>query len=220
VLRGHNNNNPSGRPAEIMTVSRKKVPIDLSIGTEALGIKLDLGPEKKTINSAAGDLASPCLIEISLPLAWLRELSRQPARSFQRSPASIHSATFRQPVAFVAKGTQAHGHRHNRGCVATCFAFHLTQRESVIMDLMAAGLSNSAIAQRLTLREKTVKNHINHIFAKLAVGSRSQAIALWLGNLDPEFQTDHVSLISSSPPGHHRPGADDSSQRLGQRLTA
>jgi LuxR family maltose regulon positive regulatory protein len=43
--------------------------------------------------------------------------------------------------------------------------------------LVAAGLSNSQIAARLIVTVGTVKTHINHIFGKLGVGSRTQAIA-------------------------------------------
>jgi DNA-binding NarL/FixJ family response regulator len=57
----------------------------------------------------------------------------------------------------------------------------LTQREQEIMNLLAKGHSNPDIASELFLSEKTVKNHVNHIYAKLGVSSRAQAIAHWLG---------------------------------------
>jgi DNA-binding NarL/FixJ family response regulator len=41
---------------------------------------------------------------------------------------------------------------------------------------VAAGLSNSDIANRLVVSEKTVRNHISSIFNKLAVADRAQAI--------------------------------------------
>jgi len=49
------------------------------------------------------------------------------------------------------------------------------------MDLIAAGMSNQQIAATCFISEKTVKNHINRIFAKLHSSSRSEAIAHWLG---------------------------------------
>lgn len=58
----------------------------------------------------------------------------------------------------------------------------LSEREVAVMDLLAAGRSNAEIAQVLFLAPKTVKNHINRIFAKLQVSSRGQAMALWLGS--------------------------------------
>jgi pimeloyl-ACP methyl ester carboxylesterase/DNA-binding CsgD family transcriptional regulator len=52
----------------------------------------------------------------------------------------------------------------------------LTARESELLELIAQGLDNAQIAARLTLSEKTVRNHITSIFSKLEVENRSQAI--------------------------------------------
>jgi DNA-binding NarL/FixJ family response regulator len=57
----------------------------------------------------------------------------------------------------------------------------LSGRERGVMDLIARGLSNRAIAEELYLSEKTVKNHVNRIYAKLGVTTRGEAIASWLG---------------------------------------
>jgi DNA-binding NarL/FixJ family response regulator len=59
--------------------------------------------------------------------------------------------------------------------------FGLSAREAQVMDLIAQGRVNRQIAAELFLSEKTVKNHVNRIFAKLAVGNRAAAIARWLG---------------------------------------
>jgi DNA-binding NarL/FixJ family response regulator len=59
--------------------------------------------------------------------------------------------------------------------------YRLTARETDIMDLLCAGLSNAGIAERLALSEKTVKNHLNRVFAKLGVLSRTEAAAHWQG---------------------------------------
>lgn len=58
--------------------------------------------------------------------------------------------------------------------------YGLTAREIEIMHHVAAGLSNGEIAGVCFLSEKTVKNHINHIFTKLGVTTRAKAITLWL----------------------------------------
>ncbi|WP_043655786.1 response regulator transcription factor [Streptosporangium roseum] len=52
----------------------------------------------------------------------------------------------------------------------------LTQREREILDLLASGKSNAEIARRLFLSQKTVKNHLTSIFAKLQVADRTQAV--------------------------------------------
>ncbi|MGH3767024.1 MAG: response regulator [Pseudonocardiaceae bacterium] len=53
----------------------------------------------------------------------------------------------------------------------------LTQRESEVLALMVAGLSNRAIAGRLTVSEETVKTHARGIYRKLDVPDRSGAVA-------------------------------------------
>ena len=52
----------------------------------------------------------------------------------------------------------------------------LTAREHAVLDLLAAGLPNAAIAQRLGVAGKTVANNVSAIFAKLQVADRAQAI--------------------------------------------
>ncbi|MEY9962647.1 DNA-binding NarL/FixJ family response regulator [Streptacidiphilus sp. MAP12-16] len=52
----------------------------------------------------------------------------------------------------------------------------LTQREAEILGLIACGLTNPEIADRLFLSNHTVKTHINRIFAK--TGSRDRAAAI------------------------------------------
>ncbi|MET9803459.1 response regulator transcription factor [Streptomyces sp. NPDC006368] len=60
-------------------------------------------------------------------------------------------------------------------------AFGLSSREEEVMELIASGMSNQQIAATCFISEKTVKNHINRIFTKLHSGTRSEAIARWLG---------------------------------------
>ena len=52
----------------------------------------------------------------------------------------------------------------------------LSARERQVLALMAAGLSNADIAERLSISEKTVRNHTSNLFDKLGVWSRAQAI--------------------------------------------
>jgi DNA-binding NarL/FixJ family response regulator len=59
--------------------------------------------------------------------------------------------------------------------------YRLSAREAEVMELIAQGRANREIAAHLFLTEKTVKNHVNRIFAKLAVENRAAAIARWLG---------------------------------------
>jgi DNA-binding NarL/FixJ family response regulator len=52
----------------------------------------------------------------------------------------------------------------------------LTEREREILQLLAQGLTNSAIAERLSLSIKTVRNRVSDIFSKLHVHDRAEAI--------------------------------------------
>jgi DNA-binding NarL/FixJ family response regulator len=54
----------------------------------------------------------------------------------------------------------------------------LTVRERDVLRLMASGLTNTAIAERLFLSEKTVRNHVSAVFRKLGAGNRVDAVRL------------------------------------------
>ena len=52
----------------------------------------------------------------------------------------------------------------------------LTERELEILKLMAIGQANKQIARRLSISEKTVRNHVSHMYEKLQIYDRSQAV--------------------------------------------
>lgn len=52
----------------------------------------------------------------------------------------------------------------------------LTPREREVLELLAQGLTNTAIAEKLVLSPKTIRNQVSNIFSKLQVASRSEAI--------------------------------------------
>src|SRR5437870_8441357 len=52
----------------------------------------------------------------------------------------------------------------------------LTAREIEILKLMATGQANKQIARRLEISEKTVRNHVSHMYEKLQIYERSQAV--------------------------------------------
>ena len=53
----------------------------------------------------------------------------------------------------------------------------MSERELTVLGLIAEGLSNQEIAERLVVAVSTVKTHINNIYSKLGVGNRTQALA-------------------------------------------
>lgn len=57
----------------------------------------------------------------------------------------------------------------------------LTRREREVMEHVAGGETNREIAAALDLCEKTVRNHVGNIFAKLGATHRAEAVAQWFG---------------------------------------
>ncbi|MUL85131.1 MULTISPECIES: hypoxia response regulator transcription factor DosR/DevR [unclassified Mycolicibacterium] len=63
----------------------------------------------------------------------------------------------------------------------------LTQQERVLLDLLGEGLTNRQIAARMFLAEKTVKNYVSRLLAKLGMERRTQA-AVFASTLDRHHQ--------------------------------
>jgi DNA-binding NarL/FixJ family response regulator len=89
-------------------------------------------------------------------------------------------------------------------------ALPLTSRELEISTLVALGLPNREIADRLFISRRTVDAHLNHIFAKLGLSSRVQ-LAIWARNRFGELTPGAAAgSAAASPPGAP-PGAPPSS---------
>jgi DNA-binding NarL/FixJ family response regulator len=58
----------------------------------------------------------------------------------------------------------------------------LTPREAEVLALIAEGLTNTEIAERLVVSAATVKSHVNHIFSKAGVRDRAQAVVYAFAN--------------------------------------
>jgi DNA-binding NarL/FixJ family response regulator len=90
--------------------------------------------------------------------------------------ASVAAASMREGYT----RQQAVRARH-AGRQATRQGFGLTDREEQVLTLAGAGLTNAAIAGHLGVTEKTVKNHLSSVFAKLDVRTRTEAVIRWQG---------------------------------------
>jgi DNA-binding NarL/FixJ family response regulator len=83
-----------------------------------------------------------------------------------RGEAALDTAVQRHVVAALADATDA-----------AALPDGLTPREAEVLGLIADGLSNAEIAERLVVSRATVKSHVNRVFAKAGVRDRAQAVA-------------------------------------------
>jgi DNA-binding CsgD family transcriptional regulator len=86
-----------------------------------------------------------------------------------------HQPAWKQFLAEIARFV--HGRGQADASEGRTFA-ELTQREREVLELIARGLDNAAIASQLSVSPKTIRNHINGIFDKLNIPNRAQAIVL------------------------------------------
>jgi len=71
-------------------------------------------------------------------------------------------------------------HSHNLGTVAPLLpTAPLTTRQREVATLIAHGLTNRQIAERLIIAPRTADNHVQHIFDKLGLSARAQ-VAAWI----------------------------------------
>jgi pimeloyl-ACP methyl ester carboxylesterase/DNA-binding CsgD family transcriptional regulator len=111
-------------------------------------------------------LAESRLIAGRIPSAQFVELDSKNHILLEHEPAWEHFCAAVREFTGVSAGGDAED---------PAFA-SLSPRERAILSLIADGLTNAAIAERLSLSEKTVRNHVSSVFDKLGVWSRAQAI--------------------------------------------
>jgi DNA-binding NarL/FixJ family response regulator len=98
-------------------------------------------------------------------------------RLVRTGDALLAPSITRRLVERYAAGDPQAGHVPQRKQVHRDLAA-LTPRELEVLTLMGRGLSNTELADRLTLSEATVKTHVARIFTKLALRDRAQAVVL------------------------------------------
>jgi DNA-binding NarL/FixJ family response regulator len=97
------------------------------------------------------------------------EQIREAVESVSRGEAALDPAVQAHVVAAVAGGTAEQA--------APVLPDDLTPREAEVLALIAEGLSNTEIADRLVVSPATVKSHVNHLFAKAGLRDRAQAVS-------------------------------------------
>jgi len=75
----------------------------------------------------------------------------------------------------------------------------LTRRESEVLALIARGLKNQEIAERLVLSPVTVKTHVNRVFAKLGVTDRVQAVLYYNEKATSTPETPVADHLHTTP---------------------
>ncbi len=112
---------------------------------------------------------------------WCRSMKAACSRAASRARSS--SSWIRGTISCWRRSRPGGGSRRqcstgcNRGSRRSAGVFgSLSEREREVLALMSDGLSNADIAARMSISDKTVRNHASNIFDKLGVWSRAQAI--------------------------------------------
>jgi DNA-binding NarL/FixJ family response regulator len=101
---------------------------------------------------------------------------RAAVEAVARGDAALDPAVQHHVVAAVTGGAAGAPAAGARADAAADLPDGLTPREAEVLGLIAAGLTNGEIADRLVVSPATVKSHVNHIFAKAGVSGRAQAV--------------------------------------------
>jgi DNA-binding CsgD family transcriptional regulator/tetratricopeptide (TPR) repeat protein len=137
-------------------------------------------------------LERDCTYDAALSLA-----SSGDQAALRRALDMLHGLDAHRAASVVARRLRALGEPDLPRVLRSATAANpagLTRREMEVLAFVAAGLSNSAIATRLTLSGRTVDNHVSAIFRKLRVQTREEASAhaarLGIGLPEPDAGAD------------------------------
>jgi len=94
----------------------------------------------------------------------------QAIRNAHRGEVQLHPNVAKHLMSAVAQKDAASDAHSNQPVVD-----ELTERESEVLGLIASGMSNREIAEKMFISDKTVKTHVSNILSKLHLGDRTQA---------------------------------------------
>lgn len=152
-------------PRTALTAARRTPPDVFVLDGGAPESAAELRVLAPVLRLAHTRLGEECLVHGEFTVAELVSAVRATAHTGVR-PTISNILRFRNPASQVQSDVGRFG---------------LSVREAEVMDLIASGMTNQQIAASCFISEKTVKNHINRIFAKLDSTTRGEAIASWLG---------------------------------------
>lgn len=150
---------------DVRMPGRDGLSVVSEIASRSTVLMLTFSDEPHVIQKALADGARGYLVHGTFDASSLGHMIRA---------AAAGSGAFSGPAMEVLLGGAVAARPVDRS------ALGLSERQAEVMSLIAEGRSNRDIAKQLFLAEKTVKNHINQIFAVLGVTSRAEAIVLWL----------------------------------------
>jgi len=153
---------------------------------DAVIVEWDPEQAEELLDLAASPDAPPILLLGSdLQPAWISGAVRSGIRGIV--PADLSTAEIVAAIEAVAAGLTVLHPQELEGVLASgvtatfdASVEALSPREIEVLRLMAEGLSNKAIAWKLSISEHTVKFHVNSILSKMKAGSRTEAVTLGL----------------------------------------
>jgi DNA-binding NarL/FixJ family response regulator len=168
---------------DVIVVGQHAAPVDDEAGAEPASsagvLVLAHSDDRHLVERAFRAGATSYLVHgqfvaADLIAAVVATAQRQPYLSPGAVATMVES--FRSPAAPVATKDRPSGDPRPRQ--------RLSRREAELMEHIVCGRTNREIAGRLFISEKTVKNHVNHIYTKLSARNRAEVIAIWLGLTD------------------------------------
>lgn len=174
-----------GRSARVLmlTTFRDELAVEASLRAGASGFVLKNSPPETLIEAIRVVHAGDALLDPQVTRAVIEAMRTAPgdAVGYAMAPGAVQAAAGAgadggqaQPQGGFSRG-QAQADEPPRPAEPPELRL-LTEREHEVLLLLAEGLSNSEIAQRIYVSDATVKTHVSNLLAKLGVNDRVQAV--------------------------------------------